>query len=45
MGAWYGKKILNGIINPKTGEAWVIEDVPRLWKSRTIKWLDEHAEK
>ena len=44
MGEWYGKNILHGTINNKTGKAWVIEDVPRLWKPRTIKWLEEHSE-
>lgn len=43
MGEWYGKKILSGAINPKTGKAWTIDDVPRLWKPRTIKWLEEHG--
>jgi hypothetical protein len=43
MGEFYGKKILRGEINRKTGEAWTIDDVPRLWKTRTIKWLEEHT--
>lgn len=43
MAAFYGTKILNGEINPKTGAAWVIGDVPRLWRARTQTWLDEHA--
>lgn len=44
MGAFYGSKIKNGEINSKTGEPWTIEDVPRLWRRATIKWLQEHAE-
>lgn len=44
MGAFYGRKIKHGEINPKTGAAWTIEDVPKLWKNATIKWLNEHAE-
>lgn len=45
MGAWYGTRILKGIINPKTGEPWTIDDVPRLWKPKTIAWLEEHSTK
>lgn len=44
MGAFYGRKIKNGEINPKTGAAWVIGDVPKLWRAATIKWLSEHTE-
>ena len=43
MGAFYGTKIKNGEINLKTGEAWKIEDVPKLWKKATLKWLEENA--
>ena len=43
MGAFYGTKIKNSEINPKTGEAWKIEDVPKLWKKATLKWLEENA--
>lgn len=43
MGAFYGTKIKSGEINPKTGEAWKIEDVPKLWKKATLKWLEENA--
>ena len=42
MGKFYGMKIKNGEINPKTGEAWVIADVPRLWRKATEKWLEEN---
>lgn len=39
MGAFYGSKILNGDVNPKTMEVWKIEDVPSLWRSKTSDWL------
>lgn len=42
MGAFYGTKIRNGEVNPKTGKAWTIDDVPRLWKKATEKWLEEN---
>lgn len=41
MAAYYGKKIRNGMINPKTGAAWQIEDVPSLWREAARKWLEE----
>ena len=43
MGEFYGKKIAAKEINPKTGEAWTIDDVPKLWKAKTLKWLEEHV--
>lgn len=39
MGRFYGLKIKNGEINPKTSAAWVLEDVPRLWRNATAAWL------
>lgn len=39
MGRFYGTKIKNAEINPKTGEAWTLEDVPRLWRNATTAWL------
>ena len=42
MGEFYGKKILNGEINPKTGQPWTINDVPKYWRAKTQAWLDEH---
>lgn len=39
MGKFYGVKIRNGEINPRTGAAWVLEDVPKLWRKVTEKWL------
>ncbi len=35
MGRFYGIKILNGNI--------YIEDVPKLWKKQTEKWLSENG--
>lgn len=43
MGRFYGLKIKNGEINPRTGAAWVIADVPRLWKAATEAWLQANA--
>ena len=42
MGAFYGRKIANGEINAKTGLPWKIEDVPKLWRNATQKWIDEN---
>lgn len=42
MGRFYGTKIKHGEINPKTGEAWKLDDVPALWKNATQKWLNEN---
>lgn len=44
MGKFYGVKIQNGEINPKTGEAWKIEDVPRFFRAVVTAWLAGHAE-
>lgn len=43
MGVFYGTKIQNNEINPKTGSIWSIEDVPTLWKSKTEKWLKDNG--
>lgn len=43
MGAFYGRKIVNGVINPKTGEAWTLEDVPTHWRAATAEWIEEHT--
>lgn len=40
MGRFYGTKIKSGEINPKTGEAWKLADVPKLWKAATEAWLE-----
>ena len=42
MGRFYGIKIKNAEINPKTGEVWKLDDVPALWKNATQKWLNEN---
>lgn len=39
MGRFYGLKIKNEVINPKTGLPWCIADVPKLWKAATEAWL------
>lgn len=41
MGAFYGNKICNGDTNPKTGEAWKLDDVPAYWKTKTAEWLNK----
>lgn len=43
MGKFYGVKIRDGEINPRTGSAWVLEDVPKLWRKATEKWLADNA--
>lgn len=43
MGRYYGEKILNEEINSRTGEPWKIEDVPKLWRKATEKWLEENT--
>ena len=40
MAAFYGKKIINGVINPKTGEAWTLADVPAYWREATREWIE-----
>ena len=42
MAAFYGTKIKNGEINPKTGAAWVIGDVPRFWRPKVEQWLENN---
>lgn len=39
MARFYGLKIKNGEINPKTGMSWTIEDVPKLFRAATAAWL------
>ena len=43
MAAFYGTKILHGDVNPKTGSAWVIADVPKLWRNATAAWLEANG--
>ena len=40
MGAFYGRKILDGEINKKTGLPWTINDVPSKWVNATRMWLE-----
>lgn len=42
MGKFYGVKIANKEINPKTEKVWTIEDVPKFWRNATQKWLEEN---
>jgi len=44
MGRFYGIKIKNGEINDSTGEVWKLEDVPKLWRKATEKWLAANAD-
>jgi hypothetical protein len=39
----YLRMIRKGEINPKTGEAWTVEDVPLLWRENVRKELDAEA--
>ena len=41
----YYNKIVNKIINPKTDEAWCINDVPSLWKAQVEELLNEQNQK
>jgi hypothetical protein len=43
MGRFYGTKIKSGDINPATGEAWKLEDVPKLWRKATELWLNQNT--
>ncbi len=36
---FYVDKIVNGIINSKTGSVWIVNDVPSLWKIKVQKIL------
>lgn len=37
----YVKQIKNGVINPATGKAWCLEDVPIRWREEVRKALEE----
>ena len=37
---FYVEKIQTKAMNPNTGEAWTIEDVPKLWKVKVQKALE-----
>lgn len=40
MAKIYYRKIVAGDINPATGEAWKIEDVPERWREEVQELLD-----
>lgn len=40
MVKFYVSKICNEIINPNTGNVWVLDDVPKLWKKKVEKELE-----
>lgn len=42
---FYVDKIKNEAINEKTGKAWAIDDVPKLWKKKVEKRLDKDKQK
>ena len=42
MGAFYGNKIKNKELNPKTGAVWTLEDVPSFWRKKTNKWPEDN---
>ena len=39
MVRFYSEKIRSGVINPNTGNAWIIEDVPKHWRTKVQKEL------
>lgn len=43
MARFYGTKIKNQEINQKTGAAWVLADVPQLWRSATAAWIKANS--
>jgi len=45
MGAFYGSKIKDGEINPKTEKIWMIGDVPSYWKEKVEDWLKRNKNK
>lgn len=45
VGAFYGRKIMNGERNIKTGESWKLTDVPSLWRGKTEAWLNQQSNK
>ncbi|MDY3251210.1 MAG: hypothetical protein SOX32_12795 [Candidatus Choladocola sp.] len=42
MVKFYVEKIKNEVINPATEEAWKIEDVPKLWRGKVEKELQDN---
>jgi hypothetical protein len=41
MVKFYVDKIKNAVTNPNTGEPWKLGDVPKLWRSKVEKELQE----
>lgn len=41
MVKFYTEKIRSGAINPNTGEVWSVEDVPKFWRAKVQKALEE----
>lgn len=39
MGIFYGQKIRNKEVNPRTGKSWKLSDVPSLRRKKTEEWL------
>lgn len=37
---FYVEKIMSGAINSNTGAAWVVEDVPKLWRAKVQKEME-----
>ncbi len=41
MAKLYYNKITNQETNPETGKAWVLEDVPQMWRAQVEEMLNE----
>lgn len=44
MAKIYARKIHDGAINSKTGEAWKLEDVPARWHDATAEELEKYGD-
>lgn len=42
MEVFYGNKIKNREIHPKTGKIWKLADVPIFWRNKTNSWLENN---
>ena len=40
----YVRKIREKAVNPKTGEAWAVEDVPEKWRAAVAKELEKYGD-
>lgn len=40
----YVRKIREKAINPKTGEVWVVDDVPEKWRASVAKALEKYED-